>query len=94
MVSPSPTVDPTPPLPPLLARAAEALRALPTDNPGWASDALLILAGALNEAAAHLEIHHACAAADGARAVQRQCHALRDRARALAPIFAHQGDRA
>jgi hypothetical protein len=80
--------DPPQRQPLLLARAAEALRRLPADNPAWASDALLALSGALNEAALHLEVQHAYGAADGVRAVLKECRALESRARALAPVFA------
>lgn len=75
-------------LPPLLARAADALRAAPTDNPHFGSDALLILAAAWNEAAIQYETHYLSNAADAARRLAVICREKAEQARALAPVFA------
>lgn len=75
-------------LPPMLARAVAALRAVPVDNPHWGSDALLILAGAWNEAAIHYDTHYLSNPADAARNLAALCREKAEQARALAPVFA------
>lgn len=75
-------------LPPLLARAAEALRAVPLDNPAWGSDALLVVASAWNEAAIAYETHLLTGQADAARGLAEICRSKAEQARALAPVFA------
>lgn len=77
-----------PPLPPLLARARDRLRALPAANPRWGSDALLIAAEAFAEAALQFEVQRHVPAADGCTALAEELRKLEARARGLAPVFA------
>lgn len=64
-----------------LARIRSALRALPSQNPAWPSDALMLLADAAREAAIHCEIGGQTSAAATLADIAEQ-------ARALAPLFA------
>jgi hypothetical protein len=64
-----------------LARIRTELRALPTQNPGWPSDALLLLRDALREAAIYAD-------SAGQRGVAQALQDIADDAQALAPIFA------
>jgi hypothetical protein len=82
------------PAPPLLARLMDRLRALPAANPAYPADALLIAADWCTEAAVHAEIAGQTGASDAHRDMALLFRTAADRARALAPIFAHQGDRA
>lgn len=76
------------PMPPLLFRALGQLRALPLDNPRYASDALLVAADAFGEAALQFEVHGATGAADAAIALKEELRRIEDRLRATAPWFA------
>jgi hypothetical protein len=69
------------PAPAPLARIRAELRALPSLNPSWPTDAILLLADACREAAIHCEI-------GGQRAAAEALGDIAARARALAPIFA------
>jgi hypothetical protein len=67
--------------PATLARIRTELRALPTTNPGWPSDAILLLRDALREAAIYADTA-------GQRGVAQALQDIADDAQALAPIFA------
>ncbi len=67
--------------PAILAAIRNELRALPSQNPGWPSDAILLLRDALREAALHLRLAGDPAAANVLSDIAKD-------AQALAPIFA------
>jgi hypothetical protein len=67
--------------PATLARIRTELRALPAQNPGWPSDAILLLRDALREAAIYADTA-------GHRGVAQALQDIADDAQALAPIFA------
>lgn len=86
--SESPQVTRNGPMPPRFAVLLARLRALPTDNPRFACDALLIAADWCRDAAVHHEIARQPEAADAQLRFAAELRAVEARARTLAPVFA------
>lgn len=76
------------PKPPILAAIEQRLRALPADNPAFATDAVLVAADWIAEAALHLEIGGQRPSADAAHDMATRLRVLARQWRALAPVFA------